>query len=285
MGYPSNKNFTVKDYSVSKKEFELCYDEHYDLWNTYPKPSPEELSEYYDSSDYISHTDSRRSLTDKLYQQVKKWMFSYKFNVLQKHKNKGKILDIGAGTGDFLEEAKKRNWKITGVEPNSAARELAKYKGVKLESELSEISGLYDVITLWHVLEHVYDLKEYIRFLKAHLAENGVLLIAVPNFKSWDARKYKAEWAANDVPRHLYHFSKSAIERLFAEVNMELIDTKPLFFDSFYVSILSEKYRENNSPLLRGLLSGLKSNLSALHSKEYSSQIYILKHQNRTTSS
>lgn len=279
MSFLDKKSITVKDHSITQEDFELRYDDTYDMWNTFPKPLPENLNAYYESSAYISHTDAKSTLTDKLYQQVKKWMLVYKFNIIQRYRSSGHLLDLGAGTGDFLAEAKSRNWQVSGVEPNSKARELANTKGIKLENDLSEISGMFDVITMWHVLEHIYDLSKYLEFLKKHLSENGVLLIAVPNFKSKDAIKYGALWAANDVPRHLYHFSKTSIEKLFNEVNFELVEIKPLFFDSFYVSILSEKYKGSSLPTLRGMMAGFRSNLSAMRTKEYSSQIYVLKYQ------
>ena len=279
MSFLDKKSFSVKDHSVSQGDFELRYDDTYDMWNTFPKPDEKNLKAYYESAAYISHTDATSSLIDKLYQQVKKWMLAYKFKIIEPYQSAGHLLDLGAGTGDFLMEAKSKNWQISGVEPNPKARVLAQKKGIHLECDLLEITGTFEVITMWHVLEHVHNLSKYLHFLKDHLSENGVLLIAVPNFKSRDAVKYGKFWAANDVPRHLYHFSKTAIEKLFAEVGLELVETKPLVFDSFYVSHLSEKYKGNNFTLLRGIISGLYSNLSATHSKEYSSQIYLLKHR------
>ncbi|HEA28537.1 MAG TPA: class I SAM-dependent methyltransferase [Leeuwenhoekiella sp.] len=249
------------------------------MFKTYPKPAKDELDRYYESEEYISHTDAKSSITDKLYQWVKKWMLGYKFRSIQQYQTQGRLLDLGAGTGDFLVEANKKGWSISGVEPNAQARNLAKSKGINLNTDLSEISGKFEVITLWHVLEHVYDLDYYLEFLKTHLAENGILIIAVPNFKSYDAIKYGSEWAAYDVPRHLYHFSQKSIQKLFANVDFELIETKPLYFDSFYVSLLSEKYRGSKIQFLRGMLSGLYSNISAWGKKQYSSQIYILKHK------
>ncbi len=282
MSFLDKKPFSVKDHSISQGDFELRYDEMYDMWITFPKPDEKDLDAYYESSAYISHTDATSSLTDKLYQQVKKWMLAYKFKIIQPYNSAGHLLDLGAGTGDFLAEAKSRNWQISGVEPNVRARDLAQKKGIHLESDLLDITGTFEVITMWHVLEHVHDLNKYLHFLKNHLSENGVLLIAVPNFKSRDAAKYGKFWAANDVPRHLYHFSKTAIEKLFAEVGLELVETKPLVFDAFYVSLLSEKYKGNNFTLLRGIIAGFRSNVSAIRSKEYSSQIYLLKHKKAT---
>jgi 2-polyprenyl-3-methyl-5-hydroxy-6-metoxy-1,4-benzoquinol methylase len=176
--------------------------------------------------------------------------------------------------------AKKQNWKTAGVEPNSFARKKANEKGVNLHSELKEFSeNKFDVITLWHVLEHLPDLESQIKIIVSLLAENGTLVIAVPNFKSYDANHYGKFWAAFDVPRHLWHFSKKSIEKLFAKHKMELVKIKPMVFDSFYVSLLSEKYKSGKQNFIRAFWTGLKSNSKGNSSKEYSSHIYILKNQ------
>lgn len=270
--------FEVKDHSVSGQKFELIYDEKYAMYRTEPKPSEAELSSYYESEEYISHTDSRSSLKDKLYQYVKKRMLQWKLELLEKQNNKGKLLDLGAGTGDFLGVAKKNGWKIKGVEPNLKAAALAKEKGIVLEPSIADIDEQFDVITMWHVLEHVYYLEEYISFLKRSLSEDGTLYIAVPNYESADAKKYGAFWAAYDVPRHLYHFSKKSIQRLFEEKGMELVGTKPLIFDSFYVSLLSEFYKTGKYRYAHAFWSGLHSNRSARQTGQFSSLIYVLKH-------
>jgi methionine biosynthesis protein metW len=266
----------ITDYSVSKEIFYLKYNEKYQLYKT--EPIPEKLGIYYQSEEYISHTDSKKTFIEKIYQYVKKYMLQKKINLIHKYtKNKGKILDIGAGTGDFLKIAQENGWKITGIEPERKARNRAEEKGVLLEENQEKINDKYDVITMWHVLEHIPDLENQIIFLKNHLTDNGILVIAVPNYKSKDAQIYKQFWAAFDVPRHIWHFSKKSIQLIFEEKGFNLIETKPMPFDAFYVSLLSEKYKTGKVSYFKGFFNGLLSNLSAIQTGEYSSLIYILK--------
>lgn len=270
------KKMNITDYSVSKEIFHLKYNEKYQLYKT--EPIPEKLGIYYQSEEYISHTDSKKTFIEKIYQYVKKYMLQKKINLIHKYiKNKGKILDIGAGTGDFLKIAQENGWKITGIEPERKARNRAGEKGVSLEENQEKINDKYDVITMWHVLEHIPDLENQIIFLKNHLTDNGILVIAVPNYKSKDAQIYKQFWAAFDVPRHIWHFSKKSIQLIFEEKGFKLIETKHMPFDAFYVSLLSEKYKTGKVSYFKGFFNGLRSNLSAIRTGEYSSLIYILK--------
>ncbi|GMN07881.1 class I SAM-dependent methyltransferase [Croceitalea sp. MTPC5] len=266
----------TKDYSVSHQAFELYHDEMLDMLVT--QPQPKELSSYYESGNYISHTDSKRTLVDKIYQLAKTYSLKKKVRLLKSVSPNGRtLLDIGAGTGDFLLEAKKSNWTVRGIEPNQLARKNARDKGILLEENLENVSNeKYDVITLWHVLEHLPNLKHEIKNIETLLKQDGVLLVAVPNFKSFDAKHYKEFWAAYDVPRHLWHFSKNAITKLFEAIGMKVNETKPMKLDSFYVSMLSEKYKTGRQNLLKAFYIGLKSNLKANRTKEYSSHIYIL---------
>lgn len=268
-----------KDYTVSGEKFQLLYDKEYDMLVTSPKPNENELGKYYESEDYISHTDSKRSLFEKLYHLVKMYSLRKKVNLISKlNRQRGILLDIGAGTGDFLSVAKNRGWRIEGVEPNNQAKKLAKQKGIDLKSETANLdSKSFDVITMWHVLEHIPDLQLQIKELRRLLKPNGFVIIAVPNFKSYDAKQYKSFWAAYDVPRHLWHFSKTSIQKLFEEENLKLEKTLPMRFDSFYVSLLSEKYKGGKMNFLNAFWIGLCSNLRAKRSGEYSSHIYILK--------
>jgi 2-polyprenyl-3-methyl-5-hydroxy-6-metoxy-1,4-benzoquinol methylase len=276
----NNVYLTVKDYSVSGEEFQLLLDEQLQLLKTHPQPVPEKLGTYYESDDYISHTDGKRSLFEKLYHTVKQKALRDKISLIhQFHSKKGKILDIGAGTGDFLVIAAKNGWKTTGLEPSVKAKAIAKSKGVNFVKALSEIEdNSADVVTMWHVLEHVPDIEAHISELKRIVKPDGIIIIAVPNFKSYDAQYYGRYWAAYDVPRHLWHFSKTAIKMLFEKQQMELIKIKPMKFDSFYVSLLSEKYKNGKMSFVKGFLTGLRSNLKAAQNFEYSSHIYILKH-------
>lgn len=269
----------VKDHSVSGEEFELLLNEELGLLKTHPQPSAENLGRYYESDDYISHTDGKRSLFEKLYHAVKQKALRDKISLIQDFKpSKGNLLDIGAGTGDFLIEAKKSGWVTTGIEPSDKAKSIAKQKGVVFSEALSAIQNhSQDVITMWHVLEHVPDVEAQIKELKRILKPDGVLIVAVPNFNSYDAKHYGAYWAAYDVPRHLWHFSKTAIKKLFAAEEMDLVKIAPMKFDSFYVSLLSEKYKTGKMNFIGGFLTGLKSNLKAAQNFEYSSHIYVLK--------
>jgi 2-polyprenyl-3-methyl-5-hydroxy-6-metoxy-1,4-benzoquinol methylase len=245
---------------------------------TSPKPATENLSKYYESEEYISHTDSKKGIVSYLYQTVKKRALQKKVALINSLNNgAGTLLDIGAGTGDFLKQAKEVNWKVSGVEPNEGAKKLAEEKGINLQESINDLNGkTFDVITMWHVLEHVPNLEETISTIEKLLKPGGTLIIAVPNYKSFDANHYKEHWAAYDVPRHLWHFSQTSMQKLFSK-NLQLLKTKPMIFDSFYVSLLSEKNKTGKQNLIKAFFVGLKSNLSAWKTKEYSSLIYCFK--------
>ncbi len=273
-----NTYIQVKDFSVSGESFSLLLDDDLQLLKTSPQPTLENLGSYYESEDYISHTDGTRTLFEKLYQLVKRNAIRKKVNLLSKYNEKGSVLDIGAGTGDFLVEAKKQGWKITGIEPNQKAKEIAISKKVVFSDALENLEDhSFDVITMWHVLEHVPDLDFQLKHLKRLLKPNGTIIIAVPNFKSFDAKYYKEFWAAYDVPRHLWHFSQIAIQKLFQKHTIKLFHVKPMWFDAFYVSLLSEKYKNGKMNFVKGFFIGFRSNCSGVFKKEYSSHIYILK--------
>lgn len=267
----------TKDFSISGEEFELKLDTELNMLRTYPEP--ENLAAYYDSEAYISHSDSADNLVDKLYQYIKKYNLKRKVSLINKYTNTDKtILDIGAGTGSFLETAKRNGWKVYGIEPGKKARDLAANKGLKLLDNLDLLEKrTFQVITLWHVLEHLPDLDSQINKITSLLDEDGTLIVAVPNFQSYDARYYKEYWAAYDVPRHLSHFSQLSIKKLFAKNGMKIEKINPMIFDSFYVSLLSEKYKHGKRKFFKAFLVGLKSNVWAWKTKEYSSLLYILK--------
>ena len=284
MTFLKTKKISCKDYTVSNQKFDLVYNNKMEMYETFPQPKIEDLGAYYESEKYISHTDSKKSLTDKLYQIVKGYTLNIKLKLINSFQTETKkVLDVGCGTGDFLLKCKKNGWDVIGVEPNENANNLATSK--LFESSTSEIyqnlfdlkKEKFDVITLWHVLEHVPNLEDYILKLKLLLKPNGVLVIAVPNFKSYDAYYYKEFWAAFDVPRHLWHFSKKSIELLFSKIQMNVRKINPMIFDSFYVSLLSEKHKNGQSNFLKAFLIGFSSNIKALRTKEYSSLIYIIK--------
>ncbi len=268
-----------KDYTVSQELYELLKNKKYQMLVTFPVPS--NLENYYKSEDYISHTNSKKSFLDKIYQRVRKHTLQKKVLLINSFDTEEKsILDVGAGTGDFLDNCRTSGWEILGIEPNKDARKISLEKGIKLEKNLFSInSKKFDVISLWHVLEHIANLQEYIKKLKTLLKPNGVLIIAVPNYKSYDAIYYKKYWAAFDVPRHLWHFSQFSIRKLFNEIDMKITAIKPMKFDSYYVSLLSEKNKSGFINPLRAFYVGFSSNLKAKRTSEYSSLIYIIKNQ------
>ncbi|NRD18548.1 class I SAM-dependent methyltransferase [Winogradskyella eckloniae] len=284
---PNNKPtyLTLKDHSLSKEAFQLLYNKELDMLETFPEPKGEKLSEYYKSEDYISHTDTKRNLLEFVYHKVREISLKRKLKLINSFESESKqLLDIGCGTGDFLQTALKDNWNITGIEPNESARQIANSKTNNAVFETEELSKLkpnsFDVITLWHVLEHLPDLEMHTALFKSLLKPNGTLVIAVPNYKSYDAQYYKNFWAAYDVPRHLWHFSKISISELFKKKKMQLEKVLPMTFDAYYVCLLSEKYKSGFMNPVKAFWIGWQSNRKAKRSKEYSSHIYVLKNAN-----
>ena len=278
---------TCKDHTVSGEYFDLHHDKTLDLLATFPQPDVKKLPTYYKSETYISHTDASKTTVDKIYQWVKKYTLGKKLQLINSFKTPQKtILDIGCGTGDFLKVCKKNGWTVTGVEPNEKAKKIAEKKlnshhNTNLYSEINNLpKNAFDIITLWHVLEHVPNIEEYIIALKKLLKPQGVLIIAVPNFKSFDAKYYQQFWAAFDAPRHLWHFSKTSIQKLFAKEQMRLVKIIPMKFDAFYVALLSEKYKHGKNNFVKAFCIGCLSNFKAWRNKEYSSLIYAIKNTN-----
>lgn len=280
--YPNNKTrqfLKCKDYLVSGEIFNLLYDDELDMLKTDPQPSYEKLGMYYESDEYISHTDSRKTIFDKIYQFIKSLNLSNKLKLIKRYVGAdAKILDIGCGTGDFISYAVRKNFNAVGTEPNNKARNIGQSKNLKIyEDSRDFLPTQFDVITMWHVLEHISDLESFIAELHRLLSDKGVLVVAVPNFKSFDAKFYKEFWAAYDVPRHLWHFSKTSIKALFSKGNFHLVAVKPMLFDSFYISLLSEKHKTGRLKYVRAFFIGCYSNIKAFFTREHSSQIYILR--------
>ena len=278
----TNKYIKVKDYSVSGEEFELIENAEYGFLETTPQPTSDKLPGYYQSEDYISHTDSKRNAFEKVYHLVRSISLKKKLKLINSFSSETKqLLDVGCGTGDFLQTAQQKGWLVSGIEPNKEARGIANSKTNDAVFDAGQLqkfeSKQFDVITLWHVLEHLPNLEDHIKTFKTLLKDNGTLLIAVPNYKSFDAKHYKEFWAAFDVPRHLWHFNQDSISNLVSTQNMGVVKTKPMLFDAFYVSMLSEKYKTGKMNPVKGFWYGLRSNLKSLSSKEASSLIYIIK--------
>jgi SAM-dependent methyltransferase len=273
----------ASDQTVSRSVFDIvqCGDCH--LRFTQDVPDANSIGRYYRSDDYISHTDTSKGVVNRLYHLIRKQTLSDKRRLLQAATclQKGRLLDIGSGTGAFAAHMQEQGWEVTGLEPDEMARERASsLYGLSLMSTDSLYSlpaDQFDAITLWHVLEHVHTLHLYLEQLKKLLKRGGHIFIAVPNYTSFDATVYKGFWAAYDVPRHLYHFSPDSMERLLAQHGLQLQVTRPMWYDSFYISMLSEKYKNGRGNALRAAGVGLVSNLRAFVDKsKCSSVIYVV---------
>ena len=275
----------VEDYTVSHKEFTIqqcnfCY-----FLFTNPRPSEDEIGAYYQSQDYISHHDESKDLMSKVYTSVRNYTIGQKIKLINKQSlKKGKLLDIGCGTGNFAAAIKGDGWKVFGTEPDEQARGIAsKRVGATIypSTDATEFEDQkFDVITMWHVLEHVHKLNETLEWLHSHLTEDGVILIAVPNPQSYDAIKFGRFWAAYDVPRHLYHFTRQTMKDLMNRHNLSVQQVLPMWFDSFYVSMLSTKYQRSSMNIVDSVRTGLLSNWKAKSSEDKlintSSLIYII---------
>jgi 2-polyprenyl-3-methyl-5-hydroxy-6-metoxy-1,4-benzoquinol methylase len=270
------------DYTVSKKEFQVQKCSQCGFIFTNPRPSEDAIGPYYESEDYISHSGTSKGLVNRLYHLVRNYSIKSKRRLIARYSPGKKILDIGSGTGEFLNELDQKGYSVIGLEPNEAARKqsISNYTLSILEpgksQEFNEDS--FDAVTMWHVLEHVHRLNEQVSEINRLLKTGGVAVIAVPNPSSADASIYKEVWAGYDVPRHLYHFTPSTIERLFDKHGFSMIKKKIMPFDSFYVSLLSEKYKKSSLAFFRGMFFGKISWLIALFNpNKASSLIYIFK--------
>ncbi len=275
--------FLAKDHTVSQKEFSIWHCNSCTARFTQDIPEQDAISAFYASDNYISHSDTNKGIINSLYHLVRKRTLVLKRSMVMNEvgMRKGEILDIGCGTGAFLQTMKEAGWVISGLEPDATARNKAAelYDIRPQESgKLFELkSGTYHAITMWHVLEHVHELHAYIKQIGALLTPNGKLFIAVPNYTSGDADIYKEYWAAWDVPRHLYHFSPVSMEKLLSIHGLKLSGIKPMWFDSFYVSMLSEKYKKGKGNIIKAFFNGFVSNLKAWSDvKKCSSVIYII---------
>lgn len=272
-----------KDYTVSHEKFNIVSCKSCGFKFTNPRPEDSVLGNYYKAESYVSHSNTKKGLINKLYHSVRSYTLKQKVKMINGYVSRGTILDYGCGTGMFLKSCQDNGWDSFGMEPDDSARKIAAEQGLNVFSDKARIhtyigTKTFDAITLWHVLEHVTDMRETLSFFKSKLKENGVLVIAVPNHVSYDAIHYKEHWAAYDVPRHIYHFNVKSMSNLLKNHGFKLVETKGMKFDSFYVSMLSEKYKTGTMNLFSAFITGLKSNLKAKNSTEYSSTIYVFKH-------
>ncbi len=277
-GHPQFHNHLIcTDHTVSGESFALVKCGKCELIFTNPRPTNQVLPSYYQSSEYISHTNRANSLVNFIYKLVRSITLRHKLKLITRLTKKRELLDFGCATGHFIRFCEQRGWSVTGLEPNEQARATA-LSGLNgsVHEELKEISQTFDIITAWHVIEHVSNLNETIKQLAKLLNDKGTLVIALPNCNSLDAKHYKEHWAGYDVPRHLYHFTQKSFSNLLSKHKLKLIETLPMKYDAYYVSLLSERHMTGKSHFLNAIQQGKKSNLSAKQSFEYSSLIYIL---------
>ena len=280
-GHQNHKAYlTVKDHSTSQELFSIveCSECHFLFTN--PRPSDDSISEYYKSDKYISHTNQKTGWFARVYQVMRKEALKGKYKWISKHIKAGHLLDYGSGTGEFLDFMKNKSWQVKGIEIAEGPRSQS-IKNYNLEvlapTELENFKpNTFDVITLWHVLEHVGNLNETLEELVLKLKRNGILVLALPNPESWDAKQYKDYWAAWDVPIHFYHFKKSDIKRIAEKIGLELIEIINMPFDAYYISLLSEEYKTGKKNWSKALLNGMISNKNA-STDNASSLTYILR--------
>ena len=277
------QNFTVKDYTVSQQNFQVWHCNACAARFTQDAPNAENIGAYYQSENYISHSDTQKGFINKLYHFIRNYTLQSKKNLVNQttHLTKGSLLDVGAGTGSFASTMQQAGWNVMGLEPDESARNNALQKhSLQLQppEDLYNFSAQqFNAITMWHVLEHVHDLHKYFETFYYILKDDGKLIIAVPNYTSYDAGYYKQFWAAYDVPRHLYHFSPASMQTLAKLKGFTVKRFKPMWFDSVYVSMLSEQYKTGKQNFLKALFIGLASNIKTLiNNKNCSSVIYVL---------
>lgn len=270
-----------KDYTVSGEIFSISTCTSCKTKFTNPRPAPQEIGRYYESKDYISHSNSSSSLIDHVYKIVRNYTLYSKYKLISKYQaEKGTLLDYGCGTGHFLKKMKEKGWGTIGIEPNEQARTLSQKNSIQVHEnfEKIDVSKKFDAITLWHVLEHVHHPTQILRSLKDKLSENGMMYVAVPNEASYDALTYKKYWAAFDVPRHLFHFNQESFKEVVKRSNLSIQEVVPMKFDSFYVSMLSEKNKYKRNNFIQAFKTGYISNIWANNNNNnFSSLIYIIK--------
>ena len=269
-----NSILKVRDLSVTKENFELLECFCCGLIHTNPQPEPQEIGKYYQSEDYISHTDTKNGFINSLYHLARKWTLNRKLNIIRKYHRNSSLLDIGSGTGYFANHMKENGFQVSVMEPDKEAANKAfeKLQAQPFQS-LKEITGKYEVITMWHVFEHVHDINETFAKIESLLHKDGILIIAVPNPESLDAKKYQEYWAAYDVPRHLYHYKKTVIKQIANRYELKVNKILPMKFDSYYISMLSEKYKGGN--IIKAFWNGFISNIKG-GKNNTSSLIYII---------
>ena len=268
----------AKDHLLSKKEFTVLFDHNQGIGQT-QVPTNLDSNAFYPKENYASHQDQKTDFIGAVYNKIQHLMFRYKFSIIKQYSQGNSILDIGGVTGTFASFIKKKGFDVTLTEPNNRARIQASNKGLLTFPTPTDLppESAYSILTLWHVFEHLPAPQKALQNYHKLLKNKGLLLLALPNYASFDATYYQEYWAALDVPRHLWHYTPKGITSLVSEQGFRFQKSYPLWFDAFYIAYLSEQYRKSKFPLFRGFFIGLFSNLSALFTGQYSSLIYIFR--------
>jgi len=272
----------LKDHFLTQEEFGISECTNCGFLFTNPQPDKNRLQDYYRSEEYISHSGSKKGILNRYYHTGRSFTVKQKYKMVTRLASGSKVIDIGCGTGELLQEFKKNEWETYGIEPSELASSIAREKyGLTVggEEDLYHAgSNIYDVVMMWHVLEHVADLNERIKQVQKVMKKEGTFFVALPNCKSLDAAIYREYWAAYDVPRHLYHFTRKSAHNLFNKHQMQIENILPMKIDAYYISLLSEKYRKGKISYVRALINGFRSNYFARkNNNEYSSLIYVIK--------
>lgn len=270
-----------KDNLVTGESFAITTCTSCGLMVTNPRPEKASITTYYQSDKYLSHHNDG-SILGKLYSLSQNYTLWYKYRLIKKIQTKAKVLDYGCGSGTFLQYLASKGYDVTGVEPSPTALNRTVSKHITAYQTLDEAKQhrpKFDIATMWHVLEHIHDLRPTLKQLRKVLHKKGYLIIAVPNTNSWDAQHYKEHWAAYDVPRHLYHFTDQTLHLLLKDLKFKSIKTAPLYLDSFYISLLSEKYLSGGKNIIKSIINGCKSNIYGMNNDQFSSMIYIFQKQ------
>lgn len=273
---------TCRDHTKSGEDFNIQQCKSCSFLFTNPSPDAASIGRYYQSESYISHTRNSKTLVDKIYLFVRRFSVRWKMKLIAKAHPKGTLLDYGCGTGEFLNEALQQGWQCSGVEPSANARtKAASLTHLTIKPDAENFGDeKFDVITLWHVLEHIHNLQETIATLAGHLKPGGIIFIAVPNHESRDGQIYREHWAGYDVPRHLWHFTSTTMSLLLRRHNLRITEIIPMKLDAYYVALLSEKYKNEKRNIfnrgLSALRNGFASNFAARSTQNYSSLIYVV---------
>ncbi len=275
------KFLDVKDNMITQEDFTIVACKDCGFRFTNPRPSQATIGSYYQDEKYVSHSSTKKGVVNWLYNQVRNVTLKQKVKLLTDRVEGRSLVDVGAGTGHFLAKAQQSGFSVQGFEPDAIARKFAKEQNGLNLKDLSDLDNVdnasVDAITMWHVVEHLYELKPELLRIVSKLKTSGVFIMAVPNLESYDAKVYGAGWAAYDVPRHLSHFSKKDVDKLAEALNMKCVEVLPMKFDAYYVSMLSERYMKGS--LIKAFINGWKSN-SKSNLGGYSSQIYVLRFKN-----